>query len=155
MLTHHTVKSLGKTPFDMGGDKPTLAPVGDAGSGSVQDKQTALLREIIERVNGLFDGELTDDDQLVYVNNVLKGKLLESEELVTQARNNSKSQFAASPTLESELLSAIMDALAAHQTMSKQALDSTKVRSGLKDILLGPGQLYEALRGGGGRPTPD
>jgi type I restriction enzyme R subunit len=32
--------------------------------------------------------------------------------------------------------------------MSKQALDSNKARSGLKDILLGLGQLYEALRGG-------
>jgi type I restriction enzyme R subunit len=31
--------------------------------------------------------------------------------------------------------------------MSKQALDSERVRQGLKDILLGPGQLYEALRG--------
>lgn len=31
--------------------------------------------------------------------------------------------------------------------MSKQALDSAKVREGLKDVLLGPGQLYEALRG--------
>jgi type I restriction enzyme R subunit len=36
--------------------------------------------------------------------------------------------------------------LAAHTTMSKQALDSEKVRAGLKSILLGPGQLYEALR---------
>jgi len=35
----------------------------------------------------------------------------------------------------------------AHQTMSKQALDSAKVRAGLKSILLGPAQLYEALRG--------
>ena len=41
---------------------------------------------------------------------------------------------------------AIMDALAAHSTMSKQALESEKVRSGLRDILLGPAQLYEALR---------
>lgn len=39
-----------------------------------------------------------------------------------------------------------MDALSAHQTMSRQALDSDKVRDGLKDILLGPAQLYEALR---------
>lgn len=31
--------------------------------------------------------------------------------------------------------------------MSKQALDSERVRSGLKDILLGPAELYEALRG--------
>jgi type I restriction enzyme R subunit len=39
-----------------------------------------------------------------------------------------------------------MDALAAHNTMSKQALESERVRSGLRDILLGPAQLYEALR---------
>jgi type I restriction enzyme, R subunit len=30
--------------------------------------------------------------------------------------------------------------------MSKQALDSEEVRDGLRDILLGPAQLYEALR---------
>ena len=41
----------------------------------------------------------------------------------------------------------LADALSAHTTMSKQALDSVKVRKGLKDILLGPVGLYEALRG--------
>ena len=39
-----------------------------------------------------------------------------------------------------------MDALAAHTTMSKQAIASERVREGLKDVLLGPAQLYEALR---------
>jgi len=39
-----------------------------------------------------------------------------------------------------------MDALEAHSTMSSQALGSERVRNGLKDILLGPAQLYEALR---------
>ena len=43
-------------------------------------------------------------------------------------------------------MNAIMDALAAHSTMSKQALQSAKVREGLKDVLLGPAELYEALR---------
>jgi type I restriction enzyme, R subunit len=43
-------------------------------------------------------------------------------------------------------MNAVMDALAAHTTMSKQAIDSEKVREGLKDVLLGPAQLYEALR---------
>ena len=37
-------------------------------------------------------------------------------------------------------------ALDAHTTTSTQALHSTKVRDGIKDILLGPGKLYEALR---------
>ena len=48
--------------------------------------------------------------------------------------------------LSAELMNAIMDALAAHTTMSKQALESQRVRDGLKDVLLGPAQLYEALR---------
>jgi type I restriction enzyme R subunit len=38
--------------------------------------------------------------------------------------------------------------------MSTQALQSKKVREGLKAILLGPGQLYEALRAQGATQTP-
>ena len=64
--------------------------------------------EIIAKVNDLFEGDLTDDDKLVYVNDVIKGKLLESEELATQARNNSKAQFANSPTLRDEMMNAIL-----------------------------------------------
>ena len=82
----------------------------------------------------------------VYVNNVLKGKLLESEKLRKQAVNNTKEQFANSPDLNKALLEAIMDALEAHTTMSTQALESESVREGLKAVLLGPAQLYEALR---------
>nr|WP_255630990.1 hypothetical protein [Novosphingobium sp. FKTRR1] len=145
-LTHHTLKDEGKRTLDVGGDRPALPPIGGVGTGSVQDKQKALLAEIIAKVNDLFEGELTDDDQLIYVNNVLKGKLLESETLRVQARNNSKAQFGTSPNLDNELVNAIMDALVAHEKMSSQALNSAKVRQGLKDILLGPGQLYEALR---------
>jgi type I restriction enzyme R subunit len=132
------------TPGD--GEAPKLAPITESGSGSVNEKEKARLTEIIERVNGLFEGQLTDDDQLVYVNNVIKGKLLESQELATQAANNTKAQFANSPTLSKEILNAVMDALAAHSTMSRQALESERVREGLKDVLLGPAQLYEALR---------
>ncbi|KPF81417.1 type I restriction endonuclease subunit R [Novosphingobium sp. AAP93] len=146
-LTHHSLKDQGERDLTIaGGDKPMLGPITAAGSGSVQDKEKALLADIIAKVNDLFEGELTDDDQLIYVNNVLKGKLLESRALRMQAQNNSKSQFAASPTLANEILNAVMDALTAHEVMSSQALNSQKVRDGLKDILLGPGQLYEALR---------
>jgi type I restriction enzyme R subunit len=128
------------------GEAPKLAPLGEAGSGQVREKEKAYLAEIIAKVNDLFEGELTDNDRLVYVNNVIKGKLLESDILVKQAANNTKEQFANSPDLSNELMNAIIDAFAAHSTMSKQALDSEKVREGLRDILLGPGRLYEALR---------
>ncbi|MES2299481.1 MAG: DEAD/DEAH box helicase family protein [Pseudomonadota bacterium] len=157
-LTHHTLKNIGKQALTLGqGDAPKLPPMEGAGSGSAQDKEKGYLDEIIEKVNGLFEGELSDNDQLVYVNGVIKGKLLENETLIQQAANNSKEQFANSPDLSNALLNAIMDALEAHTSMSTQALDSQRVRDGLKDTLLGPAQLYESLRArstnfGGVRP---
>ena len=145
VLTHHKLKNQGKRTLPLGVGEP-LPPMTETGGGQLQEKEKALLAEIIARVNTLFDGELSDDDKLVYVNHVLKGKLLESEILVQQAKGNTKEQFSNSPDFANELMNAIMDALSAHTTMSKQALDSEKVRGGLKDILLGPAKLYEALR---------
>jgi type I restriction enzyme, R subunit len=145
-LTHHALKNQGKRNLPLAGRGP-LPPMTEAGSGEVREQEKALLAVIIAAVNDLFEVELTDDDMLVYVNDVLKTKLLESGILIQQATNNTKEQFASSPDLDQEVLNAIMDALAAHSTMSRQALDSERVRRGLKDILLGPAQLYEALRG--------
>jgi type I restriction enzyme R subunit len=120
--------------------------VTEVGSGKVHEPLKAFLSEIIEKVNDLFQGDLTDNDKLVYVNDVIVGKLLESETLVTQAANNTKEQFANSPDLNTELVNAIINALDAHTVMSSQALDSEDVQQGLKDILLGPAKLYERLR---------
>lgn len=146
VLTHHKLKNQGKRTLPIGdGDAEKLKPLTEPGSGEVQDKQKALLSEIISKLNDLFEGELTDDDRLVYVNHV-KGKLLESETLRQQAQNNTKQQFDHSPDLENELMNAIIDAFSSYSAMSKQALESEKVRQGLKAILLGPGKLYEDLR---------
>ncbi|MEZ6033558.1 MAG: type I restriction endonuclease [Planctomycetaceae bacterium] len=148
VLTHHNLKNQGKQAMKLvDGEYPKLAPITEVGTGSVQEKEKAYLNEIIEKVNDLFKGELTDNDKLVYVNNVIKGKLLESEVLMKQAANNSKEQFAASPDLTKAILNAIINAFDAHTEMSSQALNSEDVQKGLKDILLGPAKLYEALRG--------
>ena len=154
-LTHHNLKNLGKRAMPLSkGKTPKLAPITDAGGGSVQEKEKARLNEIIQKVNDLFQGELTDQDKLVYVNNVIMGKLLESETLKQQAANNTKEQFANSPDLKTELMNAIIGALEAHTAMSTQALDSESVRTGLKDVLLNQAGLYENLRtqGSGSQP---
>lgn len=146
VLTHHSLKDEGQRRLDVAGrDESKLKPMTEVGSGSVQEKEKALLAEIIERVNDLFGADTTDGDQLSYVT-TLRDKMLESDALVTQAANNTEAQFANSPTLKDELMNAIIEAFEAHSSLSKQALDSQKVRDGLKDVLLGPAQLYEALR---------
>ncbi|MBN8558078.1 MAG: DEAD/DEAH box helicase family protein [Proteobacteria bacterium] len=155
VLTHHKLKDQGRRGLNLAmehsGDY-RLQPMQEPGSGQLQDRQQALLSEILAGVNDLFEGDLTDDDKLVYVNQVLKGKLMESELLTQQARSNTKAQFAASPSLDAELMEAIMAAFEAHQSMSRQALESDRVRAGMKSILLGPAGLYESLRDE--RPLP-
>jgi type I restriction enzyme R subunit len=147
VLTHHHLKDLGKRALPLNaGETPKLAPITEVGSASVHEPEKAYIVDIIARVNDLFEGELTDQDKLVYVNNVIKGKLLESETLRQQATNNTKEQFANSPDLATELLNAIMGALDAHTLMSTQALNSAAVQGGLRDILLNNAGLYESLR---------
>ena len=146
VLTHHKLTSKGKAPRVLGGDGPKLPPIAETGAGSIQEKEKALLAEIIAKLNDLFQGDVSNDDQLIYVNNVLKGKLLQPETLAEQAANNTKEQFSNSPDLAQAIVEAVIDAMDAHQTMSQQALGSKRVQDGLRNVLLGPGRLYEALR---------
>jgi len=149
VLTHHKLSSQGQRPLTLGGEAQPLKPLTATGSGGVQEKEKALLAEILAKLNDLFQGDVTDGDQLSFVT-TLNGKVQESQTLVEQATNNSKEQFSNSPALTQAILDAIIDAFEVHSAMSKQALDSAQVRDRLKDVLLGPGQLYEALRNKGG-----
>ncbi len=145
VLTHHKLTSKGKTDILLGDEGEKLKPMSEAGSASVQDKEKALLSQIVQKLNDLFTGDLTDNDQLSFLM-TLKGKMVESNTLAKQAGSNQKGQFSNSPALEPALQDALIKALDAHSAMSKQALESAEVRRGLMEVLLGPGQLYEALR---------
>ena len=105
-----------------------------------------LLDAIICRLNYLFEGQLTDSDKLVYVNNVLKGQLLASELLQQQAASSSKEQFADSAELQSELTNSIINALDAHPAMASKALNSAALQLDLMDLLLNQAGLWEGLR---------
>jgi type I restriction enzyme R subunit len=155
-LTAYTIKSMGDSKLNLDtGDTVQIYPTAEAGSGQVRDTTKIQLEALIAKVNDLFEGDLTPGDKLVYVNDVIRGKLMESEKLREQAANNTKEQFANSPDLASEIVSAVMGALDAHTAMSKQALESAKLRADLKDVLLGEARLWEGLRErAGGGTTP-
>jgi len=147
VLTRHKLLHKGKQAMPLSeGETPKLEPITATGSGGVQEKAKVFMGELIEKLNELFGAETTEQDQLVYVNHVLRGKMLQSATLRQQAVNNTKEQFAASPDLDSELMNAIVEALDAHTSMSTKALNSEVVRRGLKDILLNHTALWELLR---------
>ena len=113
-----------------------LQPISETGTGQVQNQRKTLLDAIIAKLNYLFEGQLTDSDKLVYVNNVLKGQLLESELLQQQAASSSKEQFANS----------IINALDAHPAMASKALNNAALQLNLMDLLLNQAGLWEGLR---------
>jgi type I restriction enzyme R subunit len=154
VLTHHTLRNKGERRLNLGqGDSQKLKGLAPGG-GSVQDKEKALLAEIIARLNDLFTGDLSDGDQVTYVCSVIRSKLVESGTLQQQAAANSKEQFNASPDLGTALMDAIISALDAHQAMSSQALNSTAIRDGMKDVLIHKTGLYEELRERGQASDP-
>jgi type I restriction enzyme R subunit len=154
ILTHHKLKDQGRRSLALTeGEADKLKPLTETGGGEIHDKDKVLLDEIIEKVNTLFEGDLTDGDKLSAVN-TLGSKMLESDVLVQQAANNTKQQFSNSPDLTNALMNALMDSNTAHNIIFRQALESDKVRQGLLEVLLGPAQLYEALRSKGEGPQP-
>ena len=147
VLTHHHLRNLGKRAMPLHeGETPKLTPLTETGSGSVQEKEKVLLTEIIRKLNDLFGEGTTEHDQLVYVNQTIKGKLLESSTLRKQAASNSKEQFASSPDLRTELQNAIIASYDAHTAMSTRALNSPAVLEGLMEVLLNYSKLWESLR---------
>ncbi len=54
-----------------------------------------------------------------------------------------------SPTLGDALMNAMMDAMAPHQVMSKQALNSESIWARMLATLLGPAEPWEQSRGRG------
>ncbi len=154
-LTHHRMRDLGQRRLNLGGDEAAekLKPVTDAGSGQVQDRHKKRLEEIITALSGLFGEGLTEGD-LVSFHEAVERKMMESEVLRSQATANTKEQFVHSPALSDELMNAIMDTMAVHQSMSRQALNSDAIRGALLATILGPGALWEALRQQTGAARP-
>jgi type I restriction enzyme R subunit len=150
-LTHHKLRDLGQQKLNLAGGEPAegLKPVTEVGSGQIQDRQKQLLAQIIQALNDLFEGELTDGDRVAFAESV-RTKLMESETLRAQAAANTREQFVNSPNLREELLNAIISTMEAHGSMSRQALNSEAIQAGLLSVLLGPGALWERLRQGEG-----
>ena len=149
VLTHHHLRNLGQRDLALGGTKPL--PPTKPGEGSVQEKEKALLSQIISKLNDLFQGELTDEDKITYVGTVIKNKLLNSEKLQRQAASNTKEQFSSSPDLMPEQLDAVISSLDAHQSMSAQVVNDQTLQRRMLELLLNNFNLYEDLKARAGQ----
>lgn len=136
-LTHYKLSDTGKQAIKLGQylEEYKLQPITDLGSGKAHDPESAMLAEIIQKMNDLFEGDLTDNDLLALANHV-GGLMMESEMLAEQAAANTKEQFGASPDYKNVMIDSVADGLDKYQEMAKQVLNSPRVQDGLSEILL-------------------
>lgn len=144
-LTAYTLKNLGTTSLSLHSGEGEKIKPSSPGEGKVWDPEKESLEVILRMVNDLFVGEIPATDKLIYVNGVIKGKLLDYERLAIQAKNNTKDQFSYSPDLDKEILNAVMETQENYGEMSRQVLASEGGRKTIKEILLGSAKLYELL----------
>lgn len=112
----------------------------------IQDKAKVHLSPIIEAINDLFEGDLTDGDKVTFVTE-LETKLVESEKLREQAQANTKDQFANSPDLQEEGMNATIELMEAHEKMGKQMLNDNALLRTVIAAIVKQGGLWDGLQG--------
>ncbi|MEP9391539.1 type I restriction endonuclease [Gordonia sp. VNK1] len=112
------------------GDAPLAQAGVGGGSGTIRPRDLVELDEVIATVNDLFDGSHSNADVRSVVTH-LRDKMMESENLQTQAHNNSQDQFEASPDIDIEFNDAVIEAMEAHSDLSTQILSNSVIRDKL------------------------
>jgi type I restriction enzyme R subunit len=141
-LTHYRLQKIGEQTLDLAsGEVVKLKPVSEAGTGAADEDEKKQLAEIVGVMNDLFSGNLTEGDMVGYVTTITQ-KLMESEALAEQARNNSEQQFAMGD-FKDIMTDAIIDSQDGHNAIAGQLLKDERVFTAMMGMLAR--QVYRAF----------
>lgn len=130
-MTHYSLKNKKINQIDLkGGEIQGISP----GGGVARDAETDTLLHIVEKMNDLFAGDLSDDDKLNYARTI-KDKVMENEQVAQQLRSNSREQ-AMLGDFPVAMVDAIVGSMGAHENMAKQVLSEDKIQDGFARLLL-------------------
>ena len=132
-LTHYRLDALEERRLKLG-EEEKLTPMTDVGSGRVREPETAYLSELIQKLNQLFEGELSDADLLGYAHHI-KDRMLDNENLAQQAAMNSKEQFALGD-FQHVLMDNVIEGLDHYQAMAGQVMGNERVQKAFAEIML-------------------
>jgi type I restriction enzyme, R subunit len=112
-----------------------LMPVTEAGTKTPVDPKLAHLREAVEQLNTLFDGDSFTEADFVGFYTHVKGKAAENEKIASQVKANSEKQFLASPDLKGSVITAMVSASDNFKGMTSEALDDDAKLAKLVELI--------------------
>ena len=131
-----------KLDMEAGTAEP-MKPMGPGGGQAWEDPEDRL-SVIIQKMNEVFSGNLSDADFRGYATTLI-GKMVSDPTLQEQAQANNTVKAFRNGAYEAKLNIAVVDALESHSAMADQALRHEKVFKGLANLLVE--EVYRQLRG--------
>lgn len=147
-LTHYAIhlrRGVGDTGglyMDPDGISVLEAPSGQ-GTGEAHTKEQILLSELVEQLNRIFEGELSDADMISYAEATVD-KVMEDSEVVLQARNNDSLDQFANGRIRDAIPSAIVHMMTAHTEMTQQVMANTETMKQFAKLITG--MVYGKVR---------
>jgi type I restriction enzyme R subunit len=142
-LTHYRLQKIGEQKLDLAsGEVIKLKPASEVGTGKAVDDEKKRLAEIVEKMNDLFAGSLTEADMVGYVTTI-KGKLMENETLQEQAAHNTEEQFEMGD-FKDVLTDIIIEGQNGHNKIADQLLKDERVFTAMQGLLAK--MVYGALQ---------
>jgi type I restriction enzyme R subunit len=130
-LTHYSIKNMKSHNVSLEAEKIDPSKSGTAGA---TDPKTDTIENIVNQLNEVFAGELTDDDMINFARTITD-KVMENELVTTQLKNNSREQ-ASLTDFPQALMMAVAESMERHNDMATQVLGQEKVRNMFGEIVL-------------------
>ncbi|QBZ83838.1 Type-1 restriction enzyme R protein [Hydrogenovibrio crunogenus] len=138
-MTHYNIKNQKTYNIDLTGSE--IRGIKEPGSAYGKDRKADTLAHIVEVMNELFAGELTEDDKLNYAQTI-RDKVMENEGVMAQFKVNTPEQTMLGdfPAL---ITNAVIESMDNHQNMATQVLRNEQVQNGFARLILG--MVYEHI----------
>ncbi len=125
-LTHYRLQKMGEQALDLEKAEVVKLPgISEVGTGAANEDERKALREIVSKMNDLFAGDITESDCLGVVT-TWKGRLMNSETLADQAKNNSEEQFGLGD-FKDAFMDVVIEAQDAHNNIADQLLKDERI----------------------------
>lgn len=142
-MTHYQLRDLGERKLQLAGSEDSeLSPLTGLGTGETRDPALAKLSEVIQQMNKIFEGELTDADLLNYATHI-RDRMLEDDRLRQQAVMNTRDQFSISGDFTKVMIDSVIGGLDSYESMARQVLSSDNVQSEFRRLLVN--LVYDAV----------
>lgn len=133
-LTHYRLQKMGERALDLGsGEVVKLPGIKEAGTGAGAEDEKKELREIVQRMNDLFSGDITEAD-FVGVITSWHGRLKANDDIAAQAKNNSEEQFAMGG-FKGAFMDVVIDAQDAQNAIADQMLKDPRIFGAVQSMV--------------------